>query len=156
MLIEPGSEAPDFELKTSTGETFRLSDLRGHLRAMLVFYPKDFTPGCTDQLNHIGRHLPGFRAAGIEPIGVNPGDAASHERFRTELGLDFALLVDEGAQVARAYGAIKRGGEGIERSVVVVGRHGKVIFAERGAPPWQRIMNATRVITEDLDEPVNA
>ncbi len=45
MLIKPGQPAPDFELQDSEGATFRLSDLRGFTRVMLVFYPKDRTSG---------------------------------------------------------------------------------------------------------------
>ena len=148
-LIEVGVEAPDFTLLNDEGQEFHLRDLRGFVRAMLVFYPKDFTPGCTDQLIQVRRHIEHLRGAGIEPMGVNPDDAESHKAFRKEHALNFDLLVDEGAAVATAYGAIKEGGEGIQRSVVVVGKDGKVIFAETGAPPWQRILSAMRK-TDDV------
>ena len=150
MLIEVGAAAPDFTLKADTGEDFRLSDLRGYVRAMLVFYPRDFTPGCTDQLIQVRKNIAHLRGAGIEPMGVNSGDADSHQRFRKEHGLNFDLLVDEGNEVAQAYGAIKESGEGIQRSVVIVGKNGKVIFAENGAPPWQRILSATRAVGDDV------
>lgn len=149
MLIDVGAEAPDFTLQADTGDAFRLSDLLGHVRAMLVFYPKDFTPGCTDQLIQVRRNIEHLRGAGIEPMGVNSGDADSHQRFRKEHGLNFDLLVDEDNKVAHAYGAIKDDGTGIQRSVVVVGKNGKVIFAESGAPPWQRILSAMHT-TDDV------
>lgn len=149
MLIEVGAEAPDFTLKADSGEDFRLSDLRGYVRAMLVFYPKDFTPGCTDQLIQVRKNIGHLRGAGIEPIGVNSDDADSHQRFRREHALNFDLLVDEDNRVANAYGAIKEDGGGIQRSVVIVGKNGKVIFAEAGAPPWQRILGAMRK-TDDV------
>jgi peroxiredoxin Q/BCP len=143
-LIEVGVEAPDFTVLNDEGAEFHLADLRGFMRAMLVFYPKDFTPGCTDQLIQIRKNLEHLRGASIEPIGVNPGDAESHKAFRKEHALTFDLLVDEDAAVARAYGALKPGGDGIQRSVVIVGKDGKVIFAEHGAPPWQRILSVMR------------
>ena len=152
MLIEVGRDAPDFTLKTSTGEDFRLSDLQGQLRVMLIFYPKDFTPGCTDQLIQVRRNIEHMRAAGIEPVGVNPDDAESHEKFREAHGLNFELLVDENAEVAKGYGAVKPEG-GIDRSVVIVGRNGKVVFAQNGAPAWQQVLNAMRDV---VDEPVTA
>src|SRR5680860_1282369 len=102
-LIEVGAVAPDFTLKNDEGDEFHLADLRGYVRAMLVFYPKDFTPGCTDQLIQVRKHIEHLRGAGIEPIGVNPGDAESHRAFRKEHGLNFDLLVDEDAAVALAY-----------------------------------------------------
>lgn len=143
-LIAVGADAPDFTLLNDLGAEFHLADLRGFVRAMLIFYPKDFTPGCTDQLIQVRKNLEHLRSAGIEPIGVNPDDAESHKAFRKEHALTFDLLVDEGAGVARLYGAIKPGGEGIQRSVVIVGKDGKVIFAEQGAPPWQRILSVMR------------
>ncbi len=153
-LIEVGADAPDFSLKNDEGADFHLADLRGFVRAMLIFYPKDFTPGCTDQLIQVRKNLEHLRGAGIEPIGVNPGDAESHNAFRKEHGLTFDLLVDEDARVANLYGAIKPGGEGIQRSVVIVGKDGKVIFAEHGAPPWQRILSVIRT-TDDVAVPAS-
>ena len=70
-------------------------------------------------------------------------------RSARSTALNFDLLVDENAGVATAYGAIKPGGEGIQRSVVIVGKDGKVIFAEHGAPPWQRILSVMRK-TDDM------
>lgn len=151
MLIQAGTEAPDFTLMTGSGEEFRLSDLRGQLRVMLVFYPKDFTPGCTGQLTHIQRHIDQFRKAGIEPFGVSADDAESHRKFCAEHGFDFELLVDPDLEVAKAYGAVKADAPGIERSVVIVGRDGTVIFAEHGAPPWTQIWNALRDVSHDLE-----
>lgn len=150
MLIEAGRDAPDFTLKTSTGDDFHRSDLEGMLRLMMVFYPKDFTPVCTDQLIQVRKNIHHLRRAGIEPVGVNPGDAETHERFRDAHALNFPLLVDEDAWVAQAYGAVKPEG-GVQRSVIVVGRNGKVIYAKEGKPPWQLILNAIRRIS---DEPV--
>ncbi len=144
MLIEVGAMAPDFLLKADDGEDFRLSDLRGYVRAMLVFYPKDFTPGCTDQLIQVRKNIRHLREVAIEPMGVNPGDAESHRAFREAHALNFPLLVDEGAGVAKLYGAVKEDGESIQRSVVIVGKDGNVIFAEHGAPPWQRILSVMR------------
>lgn len=149
MPIEVGVDAPDFMLKTSTGEDFRLSDLQGMLRVMLIFYPKDFTPVCTDQLIQIRKNLKHLRKASIEPVGVNPDDAESHERFRKAHGLNFELLVDEEAEVARAYGALKPDGEGILRSVIVVGRNGKIAYSKEGKPPWQLILNALRQVSDE-------
>jgi len=153
-LIEIGADAPDFTLRNDDGADFHLADLRDFVRAMLIFYPKDFTPGCTDQLIQVRKNLEHLRGAGIEPIGVNPDDAQSHKAFRKEHGLTLDLLVDDDAQVAKRYGAVKPGGEGIQRSVVIVGKNGKIIFAEHGAPPWQRILSVMRK-TDDVVPPAS-
>lgn len=152
MPIDVGADAPDFTLKTSTGEDFRLSDVRGMLRVMMIFYPKDFTPGCTDQLIKVRKDIQHIRKAGIEPVGVNPGDAKTHEKFREAHALNFDLLVDEDAEVAKAYGAIKPEGVGILRSVIIVGKNGRVVYSKEGKPPWQLIINAMREVDDEPTE----
>ncbi len=152
-LLEVGVEAPEIVAKTGSGEDFRLSDLKGVLRVMLIFYPKDFTPGCTDQLIQVRKNIDHIRRAGIEPVGVNPGDAETHERFREAHALNFELLVDEDMRAAKAYGAVKPEG-GIQRSVFVIGKDGKVMFAREGAPAWQIVLNAIRQV--DDGEPIDA
>jgi peroxiredoxin Q/BCP len=83
-----------------------------------------------------------FRALDTEPYGVNEGDAASHQAFIDELNLPFDLLVDEGLKVADAYDALKTEGtlikrkvQRISRTVVIVGKNGRIIFRAAGAPP---------------------
>lgn len=144
MPIEVGARAPDFMLRTSTGDDFRLSDLQGLLRVMLIFYPKDFTPVCTDQLIQVRKNIKHIRKAGIEPVGINTDDAESHEKFREAHALNFELLVDEDAAVSRTYGALKPDGGGIQRSVIVVGKNSRIIYSKEGKPPWQLILNAVR------------
>lgn len=140
-LIEVGTEAPDIQAKTGSGKDFRLSGKTGDSRVMLVFYPRDFTSGCTLQLVNVQRSLADMRAAGVEPFGVNPGDAESHERFCDAYELEFDLLVDQDKEAATAYGALKPEG-GVLRSVFVIGKNGKVIFAHEGAPSWDDVSAA--------------
>ncbi len=83
-----------------------------------------------------------FRAAETVPVGVNEADAASHLAFIEAFGFPFDLLVDEGLGVARAYGALKPDGSGIQRTVVGIGRDGRVAFRQQGAPPPAEILAA--------------
>jgi peroxiredoxin Q/BCP len=129
-----GDVAPDFTLRGAGGVETKLSSLRGSKRALLVFYPQDMTSGCTDQLKAIQEVLGDFEAADIQPFGVNDGDAASHQQFIDELDLTFELLVDEGLKVAGDYEALRPEGNRILRTVVMVGKDGKVIYRAQGAP----------------------
>jgi thioredoxin-dependent peroxiredoxin len=140
-LIGVGSDAPDIQAKTGSGKDFRLSEAVASTRVMLVFYPKDFTSGCTTQLVNVQKSLADMRAAGVQPYGVNPDDAESHEKFCDAYDLEFDLLVDEDRSAAEAYGAVKPEG-GILRSVFVVGSDGKVLFAQEGAPSWDEVSSA--------------
>ncbi len=85
-----------------------------------------------------------LRAADMEPFGVNPGDAASHQAFIDEYGFPFDLLIDEGLAVAKAYGAAKPDGSGIQRTVVIVGKDGRVLYRAEGAPPPTELLEAVR------------
>ena len=140
-LIEVGADAPDIQAKTGSGRSFRLSEATDSSRVMLVFYPKDFTSGCTTQLVNVQKSLADMRAAGVEPYGVNPDDAESHEKFCDAYALEFDLLVDEERAAAEAYGAVKPEG-GVLRSVFVIGQDGKVLFAQEGALSWGEVAAA--------------
>ena len=70
----------------------------------------------------------------VQPVGVNPASVASHERYRDKFKFPFPLLSDAERTVARAYGALKPDGKGIQRTVVLIRRDGTVVFARRGAP----------------------
>lgn len=83
----------------------------------------------------------------IQPLGVNHEDATSHRAFREKYQFPFELLVDEELKVTGAYGALNEHGNGISRSVVVVGKDGKVVFSEPGAPAIARIINAVSADT---------
>jgi peroxiredoxin len=83
-----------------------------------------------------------FRKLDTEPYGVNEGSAESHQRFIDQLKLPFDLLVDEGLRVADTYDALKTEGtlikrklQRISRTVVIVGKDGRIIFRAPGAPP---------------------
>lgn len=146
-LIEVGADAPDIHATTGSGGDFRLSDQTQSSQVMLVFYPKDFTSGCTTQLVNVQRSLADMRGAGVEPFGLSADDAESHKQFCDAYELEFELLVDEDKDAARAYGALKPDG-GILRSVFVVGQDGKILFAQEGAPSWPEVSEAIRRVDD--------
>ena len=149
-LIEVGADAPDITAKTGSGTEFRLSGHTGSSRVMLVFYPKDFTSGCTTQLANVQRSLTDMRMANVEPYGLSADDAESHKQFCDAYNLEFELLDD--MEAAHAYGAIKPEG-GILRSVFVVGLDGKIMFAGEGAPSWQEVLEVISTIDDGAQLP---
>jgi peroxiredoxin Q/BCP len=102
-MIEEGSPAPDFELTSDSGETVKLSALRGK-PVVLYFYPKDDTPGCTTQACGIRDAYGEFEQAGAVVLGVSPDDEKSHVKFRKKYDLPFPLLADTEHEVAERYG----------------------------------------------------
>jgi len=103
-MVEQGQPAPDFSLRSDSGETIRLSDLRGH-PVVVYFYPKDDTAGCTRQACAIRDSWAEFEHAGVTVLGVSPDSVESHQRFKDKFTLPFPLLADEDHAVAEAYGA---------------------------------------------------
>jgi thioredoxin-dependent peroxiredoxin len=130
-VIEEGAPAPEFALKADSGETVKLSDLRGK-QVVLYFYPKDDTPGCTTQACGIRDAYDEFEREGAIVLGVSPDNEASHVKFREKYRLPFALLADEGHHVADEYGVWvekKYQGRtymGVERSTFVIAENGTI------------------------------
>jgi thioredoxin-dependent peroxiredoxin len=137
-----GSLAPDFSATANDGSPVSLRELLGNGAVALFFYPGDDTPGCNKQLCAVRDDLAEFRAAGVQPFGVNPAGIASHARYATKFAFNFPLLVDSDSAIAAAYGAVKEDGKKIQRTVIGIGRDGSIRFATRGAPPPGEVIAA--------------
>jgi thioredoxin-dependent peroxiredoxin len=130
-MIEEGKPAPDFELPTDSGETIKLSDLRGK-PVVLYFYPKDDTPGCTTQACGIRDAYDEFERAGAVVLGVSPDDERSHVKLKDKYELPFTLLADTDHSVAEQYGVwgqktfAGKKYRGINRSTFVIDADGNV------------------------------
>lgn len=134
-----GSDAPPFLLPDEDGNVFTL-DLNRNRIVVLVFYPGDDTRICTKQLCAINDNLADLKQHGLLPVGINPGDAASHKRFKTKFNYGFPLLVDAGKRIATLYHAV--GGPIVRRTVYIIGRDGKIKYAKRGNPSVAEILAA--------------
>jgi peroxiredoxin Q/BCP len=133
-VVEEGKPAPDFELQNDSGETVRLSDLRGK-PVVLYFYPKDDTPGCTRQACGIRDAYREFEQAGAVVFGVSADSQASHERFKAKYSLPFTLLADPERKLAKPYGVGHEGKGSYERSTFVIDADGNVAKIMRRVNP---------------------
>ena len=127
MVIKPGDKAPDFTLPNHRGEQVSLSDFRGR-KLMLVFYPADFSPVCTDQLSIYQEVLGEIEAKGVELVGISVDSSWTHNAFRKSLGLDIPLLADfhPKGKVSEAYGAYLPEIGIDSRSLVLIDENGVV------------------------------
>ncbi len=139
-----GERAPDFRLPDERGQMVVLNELRG-TPVLLVFYPGDDTYGCTRQLCEIRDAWAEISQAGVTVFGVNPQSASSHQRFRDKYSFPFSILVDEGQRVTRFYQA---SGLIVRRTVVLVGRTGKILLSERGKPSPETVLAALKSDTD--------
>lgn len=83
-----------------------------------------------------------FEKAGIQPFGVNPAGVDSHWQYVEKMGFNFPLLSDPERAIARAYQALKEDDRSVQRTVYVIARDGRIVFARRGAPPVSEIVAA--------------
>ena len=138
-----GADAPDFHARDDSGREVTLSALRGRY-VVLVFYPGDDTPTCTKQLCQFRDQWSQAIASGVEVFGVNPRNARKHAEFRKKFQFPFPLLVDEGQKVAQAYHA---NGLIVKRTVYLIGRDGRILFARRGMPDVGEVLAAAKATT---------
>jgi peroxiredoxin Q/BCP len=130
-LIDPGKKAPSFTLKDQNGKVHRLSDYAGK-PVVLYFYPKDDTPGCTQETCDFEARLPVLGKKKAIVLGVSILDEKSKARFATKHGITFPLLADADHEVAEKYGVWQEKSRygrkymGIVRTTYLIGPDGKV------------------------------
>lgn len=133
--LSPGDPAPAFEAKNQDGKVVKLSDLAGKPVA-LFFYPKDFTPGCTEQACQFRDEYSKYRKLGAVVLGVSKQGEESHRDFKKKHALPYDLLADEEGKLAAAYGVGTMPVFGwMHRQSVLIGADGKVIRFYESANP---------------------
>jgi thioredoxin-dependent peroxiredoxin len=130
-LIDVGKKAPAFSLKDQSGKTHKLSDYEGK-PVILYFYPKDDTPGCTQESCDFQSALPRLKRKDAVVLGVSILDETSKAKFAEKHGLTFPLLADADHAVAEKYGVWQEKSNygrkymGIARTTYLIGPDGKV------------------------------
>ena len=133
-----GQQAPDFTLRDQDGKKVTLSELRGQT-VVLVFYPLDWSPVCTDQLNLYQDALADFSKQGATVYGVSVDSAFSHKAFQNHLGIDFPLLADfePKGEVARKYDMYYEKHGTNARGFVVIDPDGNVKHMHKSPSPLE-------------------
>ncbi len=130
-LVEPGRKAPAFSLADQSGKTHRLADY-ARRPVVLFFYPKDDTPGCTQEACDFRDRLPKFDEHQAAVLGVSILDEKSKAKFAGKHGLNFPLLADADHAVAEKYGVWQEKSRygrkymGIARTTYLIAADGKV------------------------------
>lgn len=123
ISVEVGERAPDFQLKTQTGQDWRLSENTGSVIALL-FYPKDETLVCTKQMCSLRDHWTDYLETKALIIGVSPGSVKEHGEFSRRHKLPITLLADTDRSVTQTYGFHWLLPTAFMRSVVIVDAKG--------------------------------
>ena len=128
--LKVGERAPDFELPDANGRTVRLSDFRGR-NVLLVFYPLDWSPGCSRQLDLYQQELDEFRRRDVEIVGVSVDSLYSHGAWAAVRGVTFPLLADFNpkGEVARRYQVWREADGFSERALYLIDAEGVIRYA---------------------------
>jgi peroxiredoxin Q/BCP len=129
---EIGNTAPDFELRDNKGQTWRLSDHRSRVVA-LIFYPRDETPVCTKQMCSMRDRWTDYESTGAEVVAISVGSVESHKQFAEHHGLPQRLLADERGEVIRLYNVRSLFG-GAQRAVIVIDPKGVIRYRKSIVP----------------------
>jgi peroxiredoxin len=137
-MISAGEPAPEFTLRDQDGEEVSLADYRGR-KVLLVFYPLDFSPVCSDQLSIYQEVKPQIAEKGVELVGISVDHGFAHKAFQEKLGIDLPLLADfePKGEVARAYGAYIEATGHANRSLVLIDEEGIVEWVHESSTPLE-------------------
>jgi len=130
-MLQAGDKAPAFTLPDQNGDLVKLSDLKGQI-AVLYFYPRADTPGCTTQACGVRDRRAEYERAGARVIGVSPDTVEAERKFADKFDLDFTLLADADHSVAEAYDAwveksmYGKKYMGVQRATFIVDPEGKI------------------------------
>jgi len=128
-----GRRAPDFTLPWANKEGVGPADNAYQLwrdlgkTVVLAFYPKDFTSGCTAEMQTFTEQYDSLFGPDVVVVGINADSLETHQRFAARLGLPFRLLTDPDLKVARKYGSYDGAGRP-RRTVYVIGPDGRVRY----------------------------
>ncbi|QAA35037.1 peroxiredoxin [Clostridium manihotivorum] len=149
--MEINSLAPDFSLSGSDGNIHKLSDYKGK-KIVLYFYPKDNTPGCTNEACDFRDHYNEIGDYNAIVLGVSRDSLSSHEKFINKLGLPFILLSDSNEEVCKIYDVIKEKNMygkkvlGIERSTFIIDENGVLVKEFRKVKVKEHISEVLEVL----------
>ena len=128
---ELGKKVPAFNLPATGNQKIRLSNLKGK-NVVIYFYPKDATPGCTQEGHDFTDNITKFKRRNTVVLGVSRDTIKSHEKFKEKQGYKFDLLSDEEEIVCNIFDVIKMKNmygkkvRGIERSTFLIDENGKL------------------------------
>lgn len=103
-MLVVGNKAPEFTLKDQNGKTHKLSDYKGK-KVVVYFYPKDDTPGCTQEACSLRDGLANLNKSNFAVLGISADTVESHANFSSKFKLNFPILSDPGMKVINAYNA---------------------------------------------------
>jgi peroxiredoxin Q/BCP len=156
MSLKVGENVPYFELKDQKRNLFKSDTVIGQKPAVVYFYPKDETPGCTAEACSFRDSYEDFKDLGAEVIGISSDSIGSHKRFAQRHSLSFILLADTKKVVQRLFKLPKiLFGLYAKRITFVIDQTGKVVYVHDSILPTSHIKKALKAIKNSSDKTIN-
>lgn len=150
MSVTIGKKIKNFSAPATSDLTFKLNDYKGK-NIVLYFYPRDNTPGCTDESNDFSAQYAKFKRANAVVFGISRDTLASHEKFKAKFDFPFELISDPEETICNMFGVMKdknmygKKVRGIERSTFLINAEGVLV------QEWRKVK-----IPEHVDEVLQA
>ncbi|WEK55405.1 MAG: peroxiredoxin [Candidatus Cohnella colombiensis] len=139
-MLNVGDSAPLFSADSTTGP-LDLSQWINNQPIVLIFYPQDFTPGCTKQLCAVRDSKALYERNDAIVLGINAGSLQTHRDFAEQHDYDFPIVSDSNGRIRKAYGVSKILGIAMQqRTVFIIAPGGKIVFAEKGNRPTEELI----------------
>lgn len=146
-----GQPVPDFALPATGGKTLALADFKGK-KLLLYFYPKDNTPGCTQEGQAFAEHIESFQRLNTVILGVSRDSLSLHEGFKSKQNFPFDLLSDQDETLCQVFDVIKMKNmygkqvRGIERSTFLIDENGVLIQEWRKVKVKEHVQAVLQVL----------
>jgi peroxiredoxin Q/BCP len=137
-MLKIGTKAPKFNLESSSGGKLSNGDLKGS-NAVIVFYPRNNTPGCNIQLARLEKARTAFEKLNTKVLAINSAGVESHQKYCQKKNFNFPILSDPGEKILASFKAQKEKGKGVMRTVYAIDKDGKVISAVRGMGDFKEL-----------------
>jgi len=145
-----GEQAPDFTLKSTSGESVTLSSFRGKQPVLLAFFPLAFTSTCTAELCEMSEDYDGYAAAGVAILPISVDSVPTLREFKRQHSMRTELLSDFKREATNAYGVMWQDAFYSNRSYFLIDRDGVVRWAHVEQNPGQK--RTTAEIREQIEK----
>jgi len=153
-MLQIGDKAPRFSLPDADMESFDLQSEEGVHNVVLVFYPRDRTPGCTRIMEEFSDHEDEFTRCSSIVVGVSPDDCLTHAEFRDDEGLSVRLLSDEDKEVCRMFGVTQQKEtpqglrDNVGRITFIIDKEGIIRHVLNDAPPRTHVVEVLSLVKD--------
>jgi peroxiredoxin Q/BCP len=146
--LEIGKKVPQVEAKTQAGELVKLHEAAAEGYALVYFYPKADTPGCTKQACSLRDAYEALAARGVKVFGVSTDTVEEQKAFAEKFKLPFTLLADKDAAVVKAFGVPTMRGDAFAKRQAYLFKDGELVWRDLSASTSEQAADILKVLAK--------